>query len=275
MNIILEDEFGDILSKARFGRGLSTEEVARRGGVSPGDLTRMERYELIPDDAVIRRLAEVLDLGGERLIDLARDRWVPSDPAVDTETMEVHRIPVGGRYKANCYLLGCARTKDAAIVDPGDESGRILSLVGETGLSPKQILITHGHGDHTGALDAVRRATGATVWIHREEGGRADELVDDGDEIEIGMLRALVRHLPGHTSGCVAYLIDQIAFTGDTLFAGSLGRAGRPDAYARMLDGVRTKLLALEERTVLFPGHGPTTTVGEEKRHNPFFPDIR
>lgn len=274
MRIVLEDEFGDVISKARSGRGLGVEEVARAGGVSTGDLARMEGYELVPEDGVIRRLAEVLGLGGERLIDLARERWVPPDELLDTDAVRVRRIPVGGRYKANAYVLGCVRTKDGAIVDPGDEPDRILDVVGEMGVSPKHILITHGHGDHTGALPAVKRATGARVWVHREEGVQADEVVDEGDAIEVGALQAVVRHLPGHTSGSIAFVLDGGAFTGDTLFAGSLGRARGTEMYQRMLDAVRTKLFVLDEGTVLFTGHGPATTVGEEKRHNPFFPDM-
>jgi len=229
---------------------------------------------LMPEDGVIRRLAEILDLGGERLIDLARGRWLPPDELLDTEALLVRRIPVGGRYKANAYVLGCARTKDGAIVDPGDEPDRILDVVREMGVSPKHILITHGHGDHTGALPSVKRATDAKVWVHREEGVSADQVVDEGDVIEIGALRVVVRHLPGHTSGSVAFVLDGGVFTGDTLFAGSLGRARGTDMYRRMLDAVRAKLFVLDEGTVLFTGHGPATTVGEEKRHNPFFPDM-
>ena len=278
MAIVLEDEFGDIISKARGGTGLSTQEVADQIGVPVNDLEQMERYQLIPDDGVIGQLADVLTLDAECLIDIARGRWTPKDPEgrVGAE-MVLERLSVGGAYKANCYIVGCAHTKEGIVIDPGDNGRSILDSIRSDGRSIRYILLTHGHGDHTGALSEVQGATGARMFIHREDrallGGvlpKGADTVGDGDSLHFGQLEILARHTPGHSMGGMSYVVGDVAFVGDTLFAGSLGRATRRGNYPILLRSAREKILTLKDETTLFPGHGPATTVGEEKAHNPF-----
>jgi glyoxylase-like metal-dependent hydrolase (beta-lactamase superfamily II) len=276
----LEDEFGDIVSKARTGLGLSASELRRKTGLSVSDVEAIEAYRLVPDEPTIRRIASTLGLGPDQLVDIAGKRWIPkvhNEGTIPGGT--IRRFPVGSELIVNCCLLTCTATKEALIIDPGDNPERILRVVDEEGARPVLILLTHGHGDHVGALDTVKRQTGAKVFLHNGDRSLVGGLValidgeaDEGMEFVCGRLRIGVRRTPGHTPGGVSYLAPRAAFVGDALFAGSTGRARGRENYQMLLDTVRRNILSLPEETLLIPGHGPVTTVGEEKRHNPFFP---
>jgi glyoxylase-like metal-dependent hydrolase (beta-lactamase superfamily II) len=196
--------------------------------------------------------------------------------------------PVG----ANCYIFGDDTTREVFVIDPGDEPDRILQSLKHLRARPVALVNTHGHFDHIQAVEAVRKATGAPFWIHEAEAeilahgpARAkmifgldlppspvpDRWLVDGDRLQVGGLTLTVRHTPGHSPGGVCLLGDGLAFTGDTLFAGSIGRADLPGAdLATLLASIVRVLLPLPDETVCYPGHGPETTIGEERRTNPF-----
>ena len=206
--------------------------------------------------------------------------------------MIVEKLVVGP-YASNCYIVGSQSNKEGVIIDPGDEAKRILKKVEGLKLDIKLIVLTHGHIDHTGALKEVREATGAEVAVHADDAqslGRGvslisalmpglsyptppppDRLLKDGDSIDIGDLHFLVLHTPGHTSGGICLLGEGVVFSGDTLFNYSVGRTDLPGgSYSQLMNSLQTKLMTLPDNTVVYPGHGPETTIGAEQRGNPF-----
>jgi glyoxylase-like metal-dependent hydrolase (beta-lactamase superfamily II) len=183
---------------------------------------------------------------------------------------------VVGPYQANCYILGCKDTMEGLVIDPGDEVFRIVQAITESKLTIKSILITHGHIDHVGGAAELKRITGAPVGIHRLDsaalGFPADKHVDEGDTIQLGTYSLKVLHTPGHSPGGVCYLAPGAVFTGDTLFAGSIGRTDFPGGdYQQLIQGVKAKLFTLDDALRVYPGHGPLSTIATERATNPFF----
>ena len=184
---------------------------------------------------------------------------------------------VVGLYASNCYIIGSESTKDGIIVDPGDDAEEILKTVKALGFEIKLIVITHGHVDHVGALNKVREATGAETAIHSDDSGGSFEqpaklrLLKGGDTIDLGDLHFLVLHTPGHSPGGICLLGHGVAFTGDTLFNFGIGRYDLSGGnYSQLMNSIHTKLMVLPDNTVVYPGHGPETTIGTERRANPF-----
>lgn len=193
---------------------------------------------------------------------------------------------------ANCYILGCEETKEAAVIDPGGDPDRILQILNRLGLTVKLIINTHGHFDHVGANKGLKDATGAPILIHKgdapmlaqlssaaasfglsvENSPTADQMPGHGDTLTFGKITLKVIHVPGHSPGGIALQAEDSVFVGDTLFSGSIGRTDLPGGdYNQLIASVRTKLFALPDETQVFCGHGPATTIGREKRYNPFF----
>ena len=198
-----------------------------------------------------------------------------------------------GPFQTNAYILGCDETKEAVIIDPGFEADTILAKVDALGVKVVKILLTHGHVDHVSAVAAVKAATDAPVYIHEEDTDQylmapklgqyfgiqtedpppPDHTVAEGDEVTFGKETLKVVHTPGHTPGGVCFLSESagIVVAGDTLFQRGIGRTDLPGGSMRTLfASIKDKIYALDDATRVLPGHGPETTVGEEKTGNPF-----
>ena len=201
---------------------------------------------------------------------------------------------VVGPFASNCFIVGSEKTKEGMIIDPGADAKNILNTVHDQGLSIVLIVATHNHIDHVGALRSVKDATGAKYAVHEADAKEAmpvmfgrmmglmlgsslrrapnpDTFLKDGDVIEIGDLKFKVLHTPGHTRGGISLLGDGVVFSGDTLFNLGIGRSDLAGGdYGQLMDSIMTKLMVLPDSTIVYPGHGPETTIGAEKKWNPF-----
>jgi glyoxylase-like metal-dependent hydrolase (beta-lactamase superfamily II) len=200
-----------------------------------------------------------------------------------------------GPFQCNCTILGCEKTREAVIIDPGEESERILARIAQLNLKPKYLIHTHAHLDHVSALADVQDHCGGQSCLHRGDEwlfdnvaiqaalfglpaprqGKIDQWIEDGDAIPFGKEKLQVLYTPGHTPGSVSFLLEQASgdqlFTGDTLFNRSIGRTDLWGGdYEQIIASIKNKLLPLDEKTVIHAGHGPNSTIGEEKRANPF-----
>ncbi len=202
---------------------------------------------------------------------------------------------VVGPLEVNCYLIASGQGKEAVVIDPGDDGGRILERIRQHNLSLRYILNTHGHFDHIGANATLKKATGAEILIHHKDasllgtaaehartfGLRAapspppDGFIDEGDRIEVAGLTLRVIATPGHSEGGVSFLLDTDVFTGDTLFAGSIGRTDLPGgSFREIMISIQDRILPLGDHMSVRPGHGPSSTIQKEKRTNPFIAEL-
>ncbi|MCX7921928.1 MAG: MBL fold metallo-hydrolase [Clostridia bacterium] len=194
-----------------------------------------------------------------------------------------------GMFSSNCYVVG--DNGEGVIIDPGANYTEILELVEKSGLKIKYIILTHGHIDHICSVDELRSKIDAKVIMHQDDSefltnslfngafmmGRnnafnpADEFVKDKDVLSVGGLIFEIIHTPGHTPGCICIKVGNTLFTGDTLFKTSIGRTDLAKGdYGAIIDSIKTKLMNLDNEVIVYPGHGDSTTIGFEKRHNPF-----
>lgn len=204
--------------------------------------------------------------------------------------MEIMRLPLG-IYQANCYILNDENTKETAVIDPGGDFEEIKNYIEAKRLKIKYIILTHGHGDHIGALTELKEYSGADVCIHREDQDMlrssrmnftaemgyppvemsAEKLIEDGDSLELGDTRLEIIHTPGHTKGGICIYCNAGLFSGDTLFAGSIGRTDLlGGSFTEIIASIKEKLLVLPDNTVVYPGHGPSSSIAIEKKRNPF-----
>ncbi len=204
--------------------------------------------------------------------------------------MQITRLVVGP-LQVNCYILEDPRTKEAVIIDPGDDATAILKVVKNKGLTVKYIINTHAHFDHVGANQQVKDATGAEILIHQEDDAllgqaadqarmfgmrspaspKADRYVKHGDVICAGGISLRVLHTPGHSSGGISLAGGGVVFTGDALFAGSIGRTDLMGGdLMTLITSIKDNLMTLPDETLVLSGHGPESTIGEERRENPY-----
>ncbi len=275
----LEDEFGDVVAKARRGQEMAVAALAAQVELTVEDMAQIEGCELVPDADIIERLAQVLGLHPGKLQASAAQAFFPRHPTGRSMAgAQVEMLVLGSGFLMNGYIVGCAATGRAAIIDPGFDADKILQHLAASGLTVEQILLTHGHPDHLSALAEIGRATAAPARIHRGDlvltgrlAGQIEGELAEGDVVDIGQLRFEVRSTPGHTVGGISLVHEEMAFVGDALFAGSLGGTRSVGNYRMQCQAVAEKLLSLDANVALFPGHGPATTVGEERENNPFF----
>ncbi len=210
-----------------------------------------------------------------------------------SESLVVHQMSVGP-LQVNCFIVYCDKTKQAMVVDPGEEASRILQFVERHGLHVSKVVNTHCHFDHIGANQQVVDATGAELMLHKDDlpllqnarnhaqvyglqvapSPQPDKLLGQGDTFQLGELTFQVIHVPGHSPGGICLLSQGHLFVGDVLFSGSIGRTDLPGGdYDSLVEGVRERLFSLDDDTVVHPGHGPDTTIGRERQMNPFVGD--
>jgi glyoxylase-like metal-dependent hydrolase (beta-lactamase superfamily II) len=182
-----------------------------------------------------------------------------------------------GWLSTNCYVVGCEETKEAILIDPGleteTEAELILDYIKQNCFNIKYIINTHGHPDHISGNTAMKQETGAPVMIHEKLDDRieADKKLRDGDVISVGNFKLTVLHTPGHTPDGICLLGDNIVFTGDSLFAGSIGRTDfLGGSFQQLMASIKTKLLPLPDSFIVYPGHESFSTIGDEKKYNPF-----
>src|SRR5438132_1141571 len=200
----------------------------------------------------------------------------------------IHEVIPVGPLQCNCSIIGDEKSREAIVVDPGDEIDDVLAVVAKHKLKVKQIIITHGHIDHIGGAMKLKAATGALIamneadqmqikllpmqaaWIGVKSPGKVeiDQALKDQDSFTAGELRATVLHTPGHTEGssCLYFPAESKLIAGDTLFAGSIGRTDLPGgSMDKIIQSLHGKLMALPDEVIVVPGHGPMTTIGEER----------
>jgi len=205
----------------------------------------------------------------------------------------IHEILPVGPLQCNCSIIGDETTREAMVIDPGDDIGEVLALLQKHNLQVKQIVITHAHIDHVGGAMKLRLATGAPIlinendyallkmldvqaaWLGMQNPGKVEiaNSLAESDKVQAGALIANVIHTPGHTEGsiCLYFPKEQKLIAGDTLFAGSIGRTDLPGgSFDKIIRSLHGKLLVLPDETVVVPGHGPLTSIGEERQSNPF-----
>ncbi len=278
MTDLLEDEFGDIIGKARFGLNLSADDVAGRVGISAADLEALEDCLRSPTKTESDRLAALLNLDPNRLLAVAQDAYAPKPMPLDHGGVRIRVIPYPP-MRVFQYVVGDVEAGQAVVVDPGAEPERILGVLAEERWSAAAILVTHADADHIDALPAVHQALNVPIWVHSLEQPRMPAVAgadirnyDHGQRFQAGPFQVEARRTPGHAPGHSSLLLRDLVLVGDAMFAGSLGRTALgPALYAEHLAAVRSQILSLPAATRLFAGHGPPTTVGEELANNPFF----
>ncbi len=272
VKIPLEDNFNDVIGKAQRGLQLSDEQLAKASGIPEAEISKVKAGEF--NEAAVRKLALVLKLSAEALIESGKKSWYPQDPgevpglACFNTTYEDMTV--------NSYLVWDPKTNNGTCFDTGADSAPMLKFAADREIRIQSILLTHTHPDHIADLDTLKKATGAAAFVSKLEAIDGAETFEAGRKFTVGTLRIETRQTSGHSRGGITFVISglprPVAVVGDSMFAASMGGGGI--SYADALRNNCEQILTLPNDTVLCPGHGPLTTVGEEKVHNPFFPQF-
>ncbi|MBM3847246.1 MAG: MBL fold metallo-hydrolase [Verrucomicrobia bacterium] len=272
LRIPLEDTFADVLSKAQRGAGLSDDSLCQVSNVSPTDLKRLKEGELL--EAPLRQLAAPLNLGEQALLQLAHRKYLPEPRELEGLAQFNTRF---GDMTVNSYLVWDPRSRDAVAFDTGAVAFGVMAAVRTKQLNLRLVLLTHTHGDHVADLDRFRSESAAEIWASEKEPFPGTRSFSVGHEFSAGGLRVQTRSTTGHSIGGTTYVISglqaPVAVVGDALFAASMG--GGKISFKEALETNRKAIFTLPNSCVLCPGHGPITTVGEEKLNNPFYPEFQ
>lgn len=269
MAIPLEDNAGDVLGKAQRGLSISDSQLAEGAGLEAERIRQLRDGNF--DDATLRKVAPVLGLDADSLLNLAHNEWQPE--AVEPVDGLAQFNTAYGDMTVNAYLVWDPASRTAAAFDTGADCTEMLRRAARENLEMKFIMLTHAHPDHVADLERLRSETGAIIYISEHESARGAETIAEGEKFRVGALQIEARLTSGHSPGGTTYVVSglarPVAIVGDSLFAGSMG--GGAVSYRDALNNNIEKILTLPEETIVCPGHGPLTTVGKEKRENPFF----
>jgi len=274
----LEDELSDIIKKARTGQQRTVADVARASGLPEVELTELERGHVPRRREQVQAVARALGLREEPLAQVA-DGWTPK--ALPTSVAHVETVlgSIGG-YEVKGYIVH--DRGEAILIDTAYNATAMLELLARRNLRLRAICLTHGHSDHAEGIEEILNACSVPVYLGPDDldllswrpSSDVLKVPQNGETLQVGGLTVRFMTTPGHTPGGVCYRVEEagrpICFAGDTLFAGSIGRSNPAGLYHTHLESVRRHVLTLAPDTLLFPGHGPATTVREELLHNPF-----
>lgn len=270
----LEDEFGDIFRKAQRGQKIPDEEISRRFGLSCEQIRDIYAYRLIPDMGTVEAMAVFLGLKADALVASAAGIYRPVSPGLE-DWGNIAAVPSRyGEMTVNSFIIWDTDTREAVLFDTGTDYEAIQETLEYHRLNLRVVALTHTHADHIAVLeDILDHASPDVVSSHREPiaGARA---VGEGDILRLGSLSLHVRDTSGHSVGGLTYVVrgftrgPDVAVVGDALFAGSAG--GAMVDYKSLITRIRNRILSLPESTLVLPGHGPLTTVGQEREFNPF-----
>ena len=280
----LEDDFCDIIKKARLGQSHSVPEVAQQSQISEQDLHTLEKGSRLPSKTEVLALCSTLKLRSQPLIDLTLNGWEPKTPPewIRDQSIVITILGDIGGYEVKGYLLFDKQSLETVMIDTGYNAKEMLFTIKQRDLKLTAVCLTHGHADHAGGLDQILREWPVPVYLGDGDfdllpwkpSGDQLSTPKDKETVKVGNLTLECLATPGHTPGGFCYRMrrgqEDLCFVGDTLFAGSVGRSNPFSLYGSHLQSVREVVLELPEKSILLPGHGPPTTVREERHHNPF-----
>ena len=271
----LEDHLGDIIRKARAMAGVSAADAARAAGLGEGEFSSLEQSGSATGKIKFAELAKLLELNAAKLEGIAKGR-LPSPKDLGT-WRELRQISTSeGGNEVHCYLIWDEVTREAALFDTGWDASPVLKIVQEEQLQLKHLFITHTHQDHVAGMTKLREVF-PKLFLHTDSKSAPPQHKNRrNDCVHLGSLRITNRETPGHAEDGVTYIVGNwpedaphVAIVGDAIFAGSMGGAAQHGPLAKQK--IREQILTLPPDTLICPGHGPLTTVAEEKAHNPFF----
>ncbi|HEY0257117.1 MAG TPA: MBL fold metallo-hydrolase [Candidatus Methylacidiphilales bacterium] len=276
MAIPLEDLAVDVVGKAQRGLGLSDETLAEKLGIKPEELDPVKEVKGV-SDALVETLARILELGPRSLIALAEGRYSPHAKPPSTGFFQANTV--FGEMTVNAYLVWDPQTRLAAAFDTGADAMPLVEEIRKHNLTLQDIFLTHAHIDHVMELDRLCEKVGGSIGVHISEAESLERAATfkPGVTFSLGRLQIETRDTSGHSPGGTTYHIHgldaPLAIVGDALFAGSVG--GIKSDYHAALRRIRDHILSAQDNTTVAPGHGPLTSVKDEKINNPFFPEFR
>jgi hydroxyacylglutathione hydrolase len=270
----LEDHVGDIIRKAREAANVSAETVAQAAGISAAALKELEESGKVEGSLQFQAIGKLIGLDGAKLERVAKG-WLPQ-PVDLGNWRELRVVTTTQKYAVNAFIVWDEVTREAAIFDTGWDAGPLLALISENQLQLKHLFLTHTHDDHIAGLKQIRDAHPKVKLHSSAKSAPPDQRNRANDFIHLGSLRITNRDTPGHAEDGVTYIVGNfsedapnVAVVGDCIFAGSMGRGFQSTDLLKQK--VREQILTLPGPTLICPGHGPLTTVEQEKANNPFF----